>query len=307
MKIGIIYDGKGGTDWSIPAFKREFEKRGIKTNLLDVETINGYERIVSPEDVDILQVQKLIDKGYVLWMNRIYPSKANKENISKGLNIVSWLNSRGYETVSPLTACAADYDKFFAYQLMQKYKIPTPKTLRLTKEKSLDDYVKKISLPCVVKRNTGGKGKGVIKVNKYEELAELLRKEEIMSGEYLIQEFVNPIKDHDIRVGVINGEVVLSYGRSLIKKGDNEKAWMGSCSHGSKVIDYEASEEEKRIAIASSRAIGATLNEVDIQVTANGPMVIENNLTPGYAGEDREFWVGLIVSHILNPTDKEES
>ena len=151
----------------------------------------------------------------------------------------------------------------------------------------------------IVKRNTGGKGIGVIKVDDKNKLEQVLSDEKITSGKYLIQEFAKPSKDHDIRVGVIDGKPLISYGRTLVPKNGGDESWMGSCNHGSKIIPYIASEEECNLAVLASKAIGANLNEVDIQITENGPIVIENNPTPGY-DEGEENWVKLIVSHIVN-------
>ena len=299
-KVGILYDKKGVEPWDISYFKKEFERRNIDVVLFDANKIsNNYSSIQSPEEVSIPEIESLVDKGYLIWMNRIYPSEASESVINKGLNVVSWLSARNYKTINPLTACAADYDKFYAFQLMKKYAVPTPRTEKITEEKGIDYFVSEFSFPLIIKRNTGGKGIGVQKVDNKSGLEQVLKDKEMTSGKYLIQEFVKPNKKHDIRVGVIDGKPLISYGRTLVAKDGGEEFWMGSCNHGSKIIPYQATEEECNLAVLASKAIGANLNEVDIQITENGPIVIENNPTPGY-DEGEENWVKLIVSHIVN-------
>jgi len=299
-KVGILYDAKEEEPWDISYFKKEFEKKNIGVVLFDVNRLNNdYSLIQNPEEILIPEIEKLVNKGYLIWMNRIYPSVASESAINKGLNVVSWLNSRNHITINPLTACAADYDKFYAFKLMEKYAVPTPKTEKITSEKSLEEYVEEFSFPLIVKRNTGGKGIGVQKIDNKNKLEQVLSEKEIIFRKYLIQEFVEPNKNHDVRVGVIGGEPLISYGRTLVAKNGGDKSWMGSCNHGSKIIPYRASEEECKLAVLASKAIGANLNEVDIQITENGPFVIENNPTPGY-DEGEEHWVELIVNHIYN-------
>jgi len=301
MKVGILYDEK--IDWSINAFKREFEDRGISVNLFDINSIKSYDELIQPQNVDFPEIQNLIDKGYTTWMNRIYPSRASRGNINKGLNVISWLNSNNYSAINPLPACAVDYDKFLAYQLMSDYGIPTPKTIKINDKFNLENYLEEFSFPCIIKRNTGGMGIDVTKINDLEKLKKIL--EEKKDGDYIIQQFVQPIKHHDVRIGVINGQPLISYGRTLVNNNDNIY-WMGSCNHGSEIIEYTANEEEKKLAVATSNAIGAVLNEVDIQITSNGPIVIENNPTPCYDhGEER--WIKLIVDHILKNENSDES
>jgi len=297
-KVGILYDAKGEEPWDISYFKKEFEKKDIGVVLFDANRLsNNYSLIQNPEDISIPEIEKLVKKDYLIWMNRIYPSGASEDVINKGLNVVSWLNSRNHITINPLTACAADYDKFYAFQLMEKYAVPTPNTEKITVEKSIDYFLNKFSFPLIIKRNTGGKGIGVEKIDDRNKLEQVLSEKEIISGRYLIQEFIHPYKNHDIRVGVIGGEPLISYGRTLVAKNGGDMSWIGSCHHGSKIIPYQASEEECKLAVLASKAIGANLNEVDIQITENGPVVIENNPTPGY-DKGEEHWVELIVDHI---------
>jgi glutathione synthase/RimK-type ligase-like ATP-grasp enzyme len=297
-KVGIIYDGNGKESWDISYFRELFEGRGVGVVLFDANQIgDDYSSVRNPEDISMSEIESLTQGDCVVWMNRVYPSEATPTTINKSLNMVSWLNSRNIVTINPLTACAADYDKFFAYQLMKRFAVPTPQTERLTPETDLEQVLHEFSLPLIIKRNTGGKGIGVIRVDDPTKLSQLLADPKFTSGRYLVQQFMESVRGHDVRVGVIDGEPLISYGRTLIPK-NGERPWMASCYYGSTIIPHQASEEEKHLAVLASKAIGANLNEVDIQLIENGPVVIENNPTPGY-GEGEQRWVRLIVDHIF--------
>ncbi len=296
--VGIIYDGTRPESWDIRYFRELFEERGMGVVLFDANKLNGnYGGVVNPEEVSLPEVENLTKEGYMVWMNRVYPSEADASTINRSLNMVSWLSQKGIKTINPLQACKADYDKAFAYRLMNANGVPTPRTMVLTRESGLESIFDVFSLPLVVKRRTGGKGIDVMKVEERKTLRNFLEEKEESLGRYLVQDFVESSGDHDIRVGVIEGNPLISYGRTLVPV-NGEKPWMASCNHGSQIIPYQASEEECDLAVRASEAIGANLNEVDIQITEEGPIVIENNPTPGYdAGE--EHWVKLIVDHIV--------
>jgi RimK family alpha-L-glutamate ligase len=296
-KAGIIYDGRGNESWDISYFKKLFEKKGMDVLLFDANGLDDaystFERGSVPE---LLEMSGVVRQGYSIWMNRVYPSEADRSTINKSLNLVYWLNQNGFLTINPLTACQADYDKYLSYELMQSAGVPTPRTEKITSNTSLEQIADNFSFPLIVKRNTGGKGIGVMRIGNEKKLAKLLEDGDITSGRYLVQEFIEASRDHDIRVGVIDGEPLISYGRTLVKR-NGEKPWMGSCHYGSQIIPYQASEEECRVAVSASEAIQARLNEVDIQITEEGPIVIENNPTPGY-DRGEEHWIKLIVDHI---------
>jgi len=297
-RVGIIYNGNFGADWAVESFKKEFEKKDVSVTLFDANILHDkYSNFLSSKEIKLPEVEELVDRGYVVWMNRVYPSESDSSIINKGLNITSWLSSRNYTTINPLPACIADYDKVFAYEAMSKWNVVTPKTQIINGAVDSHLLERDYGFPLIIKVNTGGKGIGVRRINNKSELEEVLRGRDIFSGKYLVQKFVKPLGNFDVRVGVIEGEPLISYARTLSSNGSSEDAWMGSCHHGSKIISHVATEEEKRLAIMASKSLGASLNEVDIQITKDGPVVIENNLTPGYdPGEEK--WVDLIVNHI---------
>ena len=296
-KIGIVYDGNRGKDWAISSFGEEFARMGVKVAFFDINFLGPhYDTRHEMGELELPQMKEFVDEGYKIWMNRVYPSESSQREVNRCLNIFAWLGARNYGTINPLTACAADYDKFFAYQLMRKYNVPTPETLRLTPETSIESFLDHFSFPLIVKRSTGGKGRGVFMVEDLDAFQRLY--EAYASGEeFVVQRFVKPAGDYDIRLGVIDGEPLICYGRKLVTlKGTNFR--VGSVGQGSERIEHEMTGEESKLAVLASNSLGADLNVVDIQLTEGGPVVIENNLTPGYSPGGGEKWVELIVNHL---------
>ena len=98
---------------------------------------------------------------------------------------------------------------------------------------------------------------------------------------FILQKFIKSVKDHDCRIGVVEGTFTFSYARSYIAR-DSEEKWIASTSGGSQEFHYDSSEAEIEIAIKASSAIGASFSESDVVMTTNGPCIIEVNPTPGY-------------------------
>ena len=99
-------------------------------------------------------------------------------------------------------------------------------------------------MPIISKRNAGGRGKDISKINSIQELEQDLKnkfklaEQEKYQGGFIIQEFVKSSKDYDCRLAIINKKKGFAYGRTLVSHNSNEK-WLASASKGSKKIKYK--------------------------------------------------------------------
>lgn len=246
-----------------------------------------------------------------LVLNRVYASVANRDysSIPKTLELLNNLEKNGIYCLNSWLTSKYDYSKYASFIIMKNAGIRSPETIFINEEKDLDKKVKmleeKLGLPMIIKRDTGGRGKEVSKVDSINEIYDDLKnkfqlaQEEKYFGGFIAQEFIKSARDHDCRIGVINGEPLFSYGRSLIAHNSKE-IWLASMSNGSKKVEYEAQQEEREIASKTSNLIGAKFNELDIIFSKEGPVVIENNPTPNYfnspAGRKKiKFFVNEIM------------
>jgi len=192
--------------------------------------------------------------------------------------------------------------------------MPTPETIFIKNKDKIDEIsdksIKEFGFPMIVKRNTGGRGKDISRVDNKEDLIKDL-KEKLYSvdkdnyeGGFIIQEFIVPTKDHDCRMGVANGKFIFSYGRKLVSSNSEDK-WLASQANGSKECLYEATADEKILGENSTNAIGAEFNEIDMAFGENQEMVIiENNPTPNFMfPEDDDLLENFVNSiiRIVNP------
>ena len=279
MKIAILHHDLENSERIL---RDLLEKRDIKVKMLDIRNTE----IGDFEGVDVV-------------LNRVYASVANRDFASneKALILLKQLEDREIRCVNSLLTSFYDYSKFDTYKVMSDNNILTPRTVFISKreeiEKIAKEAIEELGLPIIVKRNSGGRAKDLFRADTEEKIIEILEsrfdlaEEEDYRGGFILQNLIKSNKNFDTRIGGVGGEVAFSYGRKLISDESGEK-WFSSVSKGSERMSFEASEEDKRIAIQASNLIGAEYNVVDIMFSEEGPVVIENNPTPNYVNNDEQ-------------------
>ena len=302
--VGILHNG---TDWACQEFVDAFGRKGIDAGLFSVANIEvPDDALADPEYPKIPHMQDFVDQGYTSWMVRVYPSDADLKNIQRTLQLIQWLTIKRHFTVNPITASSADYDKLASYKLLATNGVQTPKTLDVPTDLDVALVAaERLGFPAILKRRTGGKGHGVVRLKSRDHAAEeiraMLNGDNDYAGQYVLQEFCGPAEgiDYDVRIGVIGDTPCISYKRTLVAPAGDSDRWMACCAKGSDILPYDHPKpEEQQIAVDATKAINALVNECDITITERGPVVIECNPTPGYdPGEER--WIKLIVDKFI--------
>jgi len=251
--------------------------------------------VVDLYDIRETSYEQLLD--YNIVFNRVYSSVASRdfEMLYKTLSILNLLEKRGVKCINSFSASFTDYDKYRLYQMLSKKGIRTPQSIFIKSSKEINRLgkkaIKELGFPLVIKRNCGGKSYDVTRVNSFEEIKFVLNEmfkraeEQGYKAGFLFQKFVKSIRDHDCRIGIVNGKFSFAYARSLITRNSTDN-WMASTSGGSKEFFYNPTSEEVELAIKANKAIGALFSESDVMMTEEGPYIIEVNSTPGYFIED---------------------
>jgi glutathione synthase/RimK-type ligase-like ATP-grasp enzyme len=274
MKVAILHHD---LEYAERKIYELFKKGNHEAFLIDIRNAN----IDDFGDVDLV-------------LNRVYASVANRDypSIKKTLELLKELEDRGVFCLNSYRTSFFDYDKYASFLSMKEKDIPTPKTIFINQDSiNLDAACKKLmkelSFPMIIKRNIGGRGKDISRVGDINELLKDLENKfnnaikENYFGGFVAQEFIKSNRDHDCRLGVIDGEVAFSSRRSLISYGTKDP-WLASTTNGSVEGIYEAESEEKEIGLLASDSIGSRFNELDIMFSEEGPIIIENNPTPNY-------------------------
>lgn len=102
-------------------------------------------------------------------------------------------------------ASALAMDKVISKELFNKYHIPTPKSITITKE----DAIKNIDIwniyPCIAKVNCGGSSVGVYKAGNRAELIEALKKAFALDGRVIVEQYID---GREFSVGVLDGKAL---------------------------------------------------------------------------------------------------
>ncbi len=152
-------------------------------------------------------------------------------------------------------------------------KLAIPKTVILSRDSFLKypSLVKShIKFPCIVKFG-GRRGRGVKKIDSYENVVEFLPKNKRKL--FALQEFIP--HDFYIRTLVFGGEIIGSV------REDYFIHWPGgNPPTETKSPLIEISAEEKKLCLGACRVLGLDFSGVDFIRTKRGPILVEANKSP---------------------------
>jgi glutathione synthase/RimK-type ligase-like ATP-grasp enzyme len=172
-------------------------------------------------------------------------------------------------------------NKVFLAQLMDRYRIPQPKTLILHRG-NLTQVARELGFPCVLKQPDSQFSKGVIKVSDAAEFKRVTR-DLLERSDLVVAQSFEPT-DYDWRVGVLDG-VPLYACRYYMAKDHwqvvKRAANGGKIEGNHETIDVaQVPKEVLTVAVQAARAVGSGLYGVDLKQFGNTCKVIEVNDNP---------------------------
>lgn len=184
-------------------------------------------------------------------------------------------------------------NKIYLASLLDTYKLPSPKTLILNKQKaqSLDSIVAELGLPIVLKIPDGSFSVGVTKSETIEELRQSLDEMFDKSALVLAQEYI--YTDFDWRIGVLNNQPLYACRYYMAKKHwqiyhhEGEKTQSGDFDT---LPTYEAPDAVIKAALDVCKRIGNGFYGVDLKQKGDKIYIIEVNDNPSVeAGVEDAF------------------
>ncbi|WP_411360213.1 RimK family protein [Pseudidiomarina salilacus] len=195
-------------------------------------------------------------------------------------------------------------NKVFLKELLDKHKIPTPRTELLLSQQDIDFEAigERMGYPVVLKIPDGSFSIGVEKAENIDELraiaAELFKKSTIL----LAQEFVRT--DFDWRIGVLNNRPIYAckylMARNHWQIYNHASASSRGKSGGFETVGvHQVPKEVVKTALQATRLIGDGLYGVDMKVTHKGPVIIEINDNPSIDSGVEDLLLGDELYHII--------
>ncbi|MDX1818656.1 MAG: RimK-like ATPgrasp N-terminal domain-containing protein, partial [Marinobacter sp.] len=194
-------------------------------------------------------------------------------------------------------------NKVFLADLLKNNKVPTPRTLIISKDQkdAVDRIVSELGFPVVIKIPDGAFSRGVTKAKDEKELKAGLRDLFRQSALVLAQEYL--YTDYDWRIGVLGGRAIYACKYMMVKG-----HWQ-IYQHGESRVEsggfetlptYEVPRNVIQASLNATRLIGNGLYGVDIKQSGNRVAVIEVNDNPSIdSGVEDKFLGGELYTLVM--------
>lgn len=173
-------------------------------------------------------------------------------------------------------------DKLRCLQILARAGIGIPKTAFASspRDKDIDSVIKNIGgAPCVVKLLEGTQGIGVILTENQKAAKSVVEAFLKLEANMLVQEYIKEAGGADIRVFVVDGQVVGS-----MKRQAREGEFRSNLHRGGTATVFHLNDEERATAIKAAKKLGLAVAGVDLLQSERGPLVMEVNSSPGLEG-----------------------
>ena len=188
-------------------------------------------------------------------------------------------------------------DKLRTLQLLCSKNIEIPRTGFAHSPLDTKDMIKIVGgAPLVVKLLEGTQGRGVVLAETNKAAESVINAFKSLKADIMVQEFIAEAKGADLRCFVIGDKVVASMERRAAKGEFRANIHLGGTGHKVKITP-----QERKIAVASAKAVGLKVAGVDIIRSSTGPKVLEINSSPGLEGVEGTTGkdiAGLMIEHI---------
>ncbi len=173
-------------------------------------------------------------------------------------------------------------DKLRSLQILARAGLGIPKTAFASspKDKDIDSVIEAIGgAPCVVKLLEGTQGIGVILAENQKAAKSVIEAFLKLDASILVQEFIKESRGADIRVFVVDGQIV-----GAMKRQAKEGEFRSNLHRGGSATVIKLTTEERGTAIKAAKKLGLDIAGVDLLQSDRGPLVMEVNSSPGLEG-----------------------
>src|SRR5216684_1099423 len=214
-----------------------------------------------------------------------------------GLAVVRQFEMMGVYCLNESQAIARSRDKLRSLQLLSRHDIGLPPTVYTRQADHVPDCIERVEgPPVVVKLLEGTQGIGVILAESTQAASSVIEAFHGLDQNILIQKFIHEAKGSDIRALVVGRRVVAAMRRQAVAGEFRSNIHRGGTA---KKIRLPA--ECRKTALAAARVLGLRVAGVDLIESAEGPMVMEVNSSPGLEGLQKTTGVNVaeaIIEHI---------
>lgn len=197
-----------------------------------------------------------------------------------GTAVVRQFEMMGTFCVNESVAISRSRDKLRSLQLLSRKDVGLPRTGFANKPDNIKDLIKNVGgAPVVIKLLEGTQGIGVVLADTNKAAEAIVEAFMGLKANILVQEFVKEAGGADIRCFVVGSKVV-----AAMKRQGAEGEFRSNLHRGGSAKLIRLSREERATASKAASVMGLNVCGVDILQSANGPVVMEVNSSPGLEG-----------------------
>ncbi len=214
-----------------------------------------------------------------------------------GTAVVRQFEMMGTFSVNESVAISRARDKLRSLQLLSRKDVGLPRTGFANRPDNIKDLIKNVGgAPVVIKLLEGTQGIGVVLAETNKAAESIVEAFMGLKANILVQEFIKEAGGADIRCFVVGDKVV-----AAMKRQGAEGEFRSNLHRGGTAKLIRLSKEERATAVKAAKIMGLNVCGVDILQSANGPVVMEVNSSPGLEGIEtatQKDVAGMIYAYI---------
>ncbi|HEX2668574.1 MAG TPA: 30S ribosomal protein S6--L-glutamate ligase [Gammaproteobacteria bacterium] len=188
-------------------------------------------------------------------------------------------------------------DKLRSLQLLSRAGIGLPVTGFAHAPDDTEDLMTLVGdTPVIIKLTEGSQGQGVVLAETRQAAESVIDAFRGLNAHFMVQRFVKEAQGADIRCFVVGGKVVAAMKRQA-RRGE----FRANLHKGGSAEEVKVSPQERDMALMAAEIIGLNVAGVDIIRSAQGPLILEVNSSPGLEGIEaatRKDIAGEIIGFI---------
>lgn len=218
---------------------------------------------------------------------------------SYGAAVVRQFQEMGVFSTLDHEALLRTRDKLSSLQLLASKGIGVPNTIISNNSYIIPELLERLdSMPVVIKLLSGTHGLGVIKAEDVPTAESIIESFQKLKQRVLLQEFIAEAKGADVRVFIVNGEII-----GVMQRQAKEGEFRSNLHRGGSSFVIKLTEQEKETALKAAEIMGLAVCGVDMLRSNKGPLVLEVNASPGLEGIETTTGIdiaGKIIEYTEN-------
>lgn len=279
MEVWILYGADIESTGDLAFEVRRFISEASKTEDVNLKVFkpSQFDLLVTVDERDSI----LIDGDPVPLPDFCFPYLHHGDRSYFSLSIVRQLERLGVKIFNKSSTIETVADKLHTHQVLAENGMPTPTTMLAKFPVDIELIERTIGFPVVVKTLLGSNGTGVFLIENagaFNDLMELIG-ETNPNIQLIFQKFVANSKGRDLRLFVVDGEVIAAMERRARSGG-----FKANFSAGGTVAQFIPDDEARDLAVRTAEVLDIQVAGIDLLFTEDGYTICEANTFPGFKG-----------------------